>query len=243
MLREAWKRPSKHDVKGRCQSRFPKCSPSPPGVLPEVLGLLVLTYPLLWGLALQLHSAVTGTYVPGTNSIAFVSCLNEQIARDIARAIMDKRLAAYVNILPQSSALYFWKGELEESTEILLVSDRSLHHKYPCCKRPQLKGAAGRFGEGGTNLLGLGASPGEGLLSHPWPCWEGTLELHIHIPPSLHISLGLWFGFLLSTAGENKDVQNRGIVQLRQVRLWLHRSTGCPIQGRLSPPAPALGLP
>ncbi|NXB96272.1 CUTA protein, partial [Vidua chalybeata] len=87
----------------------------------EVLTLLVLTYPLLWGLALQLHSAVTGSYVPGTHSIAFVSCLNEQIARDIARAIMDKRLAAYVNILPKSSALYFWKGELEESTEILLL--------------------------------------------------------------------------------------------------------------------------
>ncbi|NWR08735.1 CUTA protein, partial [Paradoxornis webbianus] len=87
----------------------------------EVLALLVLTSPLLWGLALQLHSAVTGSYVPGTHSIALVTCLNEQIARDIARAIMDKRLAAYVNILPKSSALYFWKGELEESTEILLL--------------------------------------------------------------------------------------------------------------------------
>ncbi|NXT07769.1 CUTA protein, partial [Prunella fulvescens] len=87
----------------------------------EVLTLLVLVYPLLRGAALRLHSAVTGSYVPGTHSIAFVACLNEQIARDIARAIMDKRLAAYVNILPKSSALYFWKGELEESTEILLL--------------------------------------------------------------------------------------------------------------------------
>ncbi|KAM4889490.1 protein CutA [Sylvia borin] len=86
-----------------------------------VLALLVLTSPLLWGLALQLHSAVTGSYIPGTHSIAFVTCLNEQIARDVARAIMDKKLAAYVNILPKSSALYFWKGELEESTEILLL--------------------------------------------------------------------------------------------------------------------------
>ncbi|NWX62351.1 CUTA protein, partial [Promerops cafer] len=87
----------------------------------EVLTLPVLTYPLLRGLAVQLHSAVTGSYVPGTHSIAFVSCLNEQVAKDIARAIMDKKLAAYVNILPKSSALYFWKGELEESTEILLL--------------------------------------------------------------------------------------------------------------------------
>ncbi|NXR68861.1 CUTA protein, partial [Rhadina sibilatrix] len=87
----------------------------------EVLTLLVLSSPLLRGLAVRLHSALSGTSIPGTHSIAFVSCLNEQIARDIARAIMDKKLAAYVNILPRSSALYFWKGELEESTEILLL--------------------------------------------------------------------------------------------------------------------------
>ncbi|NXL24743.1 CUTA protein, partial [Setophaga kirtlandii] len=87
----------------------------------EVLALLVLLYPLLRGLALQLHSAVTGSYVPGTHSVVFVTCLNEHIARDIARAIMDRRLAACVTILPKSSALYFWKGEMEESTEILLL--------------------------------------------------------------------------------------------------------------------------
>ncbi|XP_063031146.1 protein CutA isoform X2 [Melospiza melodia melodia] len=86
-----------------------------------VLALLLLLHPLLRGLALQLHSALTGSYVPGTHSVVFVTCLNEHIARDIARAIMDRRLAACVNILPKSSALYFWKGELEESTEILLL--------------------------------------------------------------------------------------------------------------------------
>ncbi|XP_063265247.1 protein CutA isoform X2 [Prinia subflava] len=86
-----------------------------------VLALLLLTFPLLQGLAVHLHSFLTGSYIPGTHSIALVGCLNEHIARDIARAIMDKKLAACVNILPKSSALYFWKGELEESTEILLL--------------------------------------------------------------------------------------------------------------------------
>ncbi|NXM65820.1 CUTA protein, partial [Serilophus lunatus] len=87
----------------------------------EVLVLSVLMYPVLRALALQLHSAVTGSYIPGSHSMAFINCLNEDIAKDIARAIMDKKLAAHVNILPKSSALYFWKGELEESTEILLL--------------------------------------------------------------------------------------------------------------------------
>uniref|UniRef100_A0A8C0BIA4 CUTA protein n=1 Tax=Buteo japonicus TaxID=224669 RepID=A0A8C0BIA4_9AVES len=55
---------------------------------PGFLGLLTLSllmYPVLRSLALQLHSAVTGSYISGTHSIAFINCLNEQIAKDIAR--------------------------------------------------------------------------------------------------------------------------------------------------------------
>ncbi|XP_046496481.1 protein CutA homolog isoform X2 [Equus quagga] len=80
-----------------------------------------LTYPMLKTLSLQLHSTVTGSYVSGTYSIVFVNCPNEQIARDIARAILDKKLAASVNILPKASSLYFWNGEIEEATQILLL--------------------------------------------------------------------------------------------------------------------------
>ncbi|ERE71174.1 putative protein CutA like protein [Cricetulus griseus] len=71
--------------------------------------------------SLWFHSSLTRSYVSGTYSIVFVNCPNEQIARDIARAILDKKLAASVNILPKTSSLYFWKGEIEESTEILLL--------------------------------------------------------------------------------------------------------------------------
>uniref|UniRef100_M3Y8F4 CutA divalent cation tolerance-like protein n=1 Tax=Mustela putorius furo TaxID=9669 RepID=M3Y8F4_MUSPF len=69
----------------------------------------------------SLRSAVAGSYVSGTYSIVFVNCPNEQIARDIARASLDKKLAASVNILPKASSLYFWNGEIEEATEILLL--------------------------------------------------------------------------------------------------------------------------
>lgn len=37
------------------------------------------------------------------------------------RAVLDKKLAASVNILPKASSLYFWNGEIEEATEILLL--------------------------------------------------------------------------------------------------------------------------
>ncbi|XP_036288745.1 protein CutA homolog isoform X2 [Pipistrellus kuhlii] len=86
-----------------------------------ILTASFLTYPMLRTLSLQLHSAVTGSYVSGTYSIVLVNCPNEQIAREIARAILDKKLAASVNILPKASSLYFWNGEIEEATEILLL--------------------------------------------------------------------------------------------------------------------------
>ncbi|NXY38378.1 CUTA protein, partial [Pomatorhinus ruficollis] len=86
----------------------------------EVLTLLVLMSPLLWGLALQLHSASWAAQrdVPMAGGEHWAGTDSPPVS---PRAIMDKKLAAYVNILPKSSALYFWKGELEESTEILLL--------------------------------------------------------------------------------------------------------------------------
>ncbi|XP_024906232.1 protein CutA homolog isoform X3 [Pteropus alecto] len=95
---------------------------------------------MLRTLSLQLRSAVTGSYVSGTYSIVFVNCPNEQIARDIARAILDKKLAASVNILPKASSLYFWNGEIEEATEILLLikTKTSKVHVLSSYIRPQI---------------------------------------------------------------------------------------------------------
>ncbi|XP_055456868.1 protein CutA homolog isoform X1 [Psammomys obesus] len=106
----------------RAESRCPPLGSLRPFVLTCLLILtVVLTYPMLRTLSLQFHSSLTGSYVSGTYSIVFVNCPNEQIAKDIARAILDKKMAASVNILPKNSLLYFWKGEIEEATEILLL--------------------------------------------------------------------------------------------------------------------------
>ncbi|XP_048368972.1 protein CutA isoform X2 [Sphaerodactylus townsendi] len=85
------------------------------------MSLSLLMYPVLRTVSLQLHSVLTGSYISGTLSVAFINCPNEQIARDIARAIMDQKLAACVSIFPKTSTMYVWKGELEEATEILLL--------------------------------------------------------------------------------------------------------------------------
>uniref|UniRef100_A0A6J0SE97 Protein CutA homolog n=1 Tax=Pogona vitticeps TaxID=103695 RepID=A0A6J0SE97_9SAUR len=91
------------------------------GSLLLVVSLSLLMYPFLHTVALQLHSALTGSYISGSHSLALVNCPNEDIARDIARAIMERTLAVAVNILPKTSTMYVWKGNIEQATEILLL--------------------------------------------------------------------------------------------------------------------------
>ena len=42
-------------------------------------------------------------------------------ALKIARALLSKRLAACVNILPSITSLYRWKGRKEKASEVLLL--------------------------------------------------------------------------------------------------------------------------
>ena len=46
---------------------------------------------------------------------------SEQEARKIARALVEHRLAACVNIVPQVQSVYRWKETVEEAVEWLLV--------------------------------------------------------------------------------------------------------------------------
>src|SRR5216684_4460591 len=42
-------------------------------------------------------------------------------ARSLARALIDQRLAACVNIVPRVTSVYRWQGRIEEEGEQLLV--------------------------------------------------------------------------------------------------------------------------
>ena len=49
------------------------------------------------------------------------TCGSLEEARTIGCALVERRLAACVNIVPQVESIYRWKGELETATEFLLV--------------------------------------------------------------------------------------------------------------------------
>jgi periplasmic divalent cation tolerance protein len=58
----------------------------------------------------------------GRNRVVFVTCRTLSEGRDIARRVVQKKLAACVNVLlsPMNS-FYTWKGKLEVAREYLLV--------------------------------------------------------------------------------------------------------------------------
>jgi periplasmic divalent cation tolerance protein len=52
-------------------------------------------------------------------AVVLTTCANQDQAKTIARALVDQRLAACVQMLPIAS-VYRWRGEVEEAAEILL---------------------------------------------------------------------------------------------------------------------------
>jgi len=57
-----------------------------------------------------------------TDKIVVLStCQTDKEARTIARGLVEKKLAACVNIVPGATSIYRWKGAVEEAAEFVLV--------------------------------------------------------------------------------------------------------------------------
>jgi periplasmic divalent cation tolerance protein len=60
--------------------------------------------------------------------VVLTNCGSAEEAAKIARALVEKKLAACVNVMPAGRSFYRWKGVIEDQQELLLVikSSRAL---------------------------------------------------------------------------------------------------------------------
>jgi len=59
--------------------------------------------------------------MPFTPRLVFVTASSIDEARAIARAVLDRRLAACVNILTGVESHYWWREKLESASEVMLL--------------------------------------------------------------------------------------------------------------------------
>ena len=57
----------------------------------------------------------------GRHFLVFVTVPNRRVARKLARAALAQRAAACANILPGIESHYWWKGEVESGSELLII--------------------------------------------------------------------------------------------------------------------------
>ena len=62
--------------------------------------------------------------------MVYCSCANEEEARALAKAAVEKRLAACVNIVPSVTSIYRWEGEIQTASEYLLVA-KTTEDRFP----------------------------------------------------------------------------------------------------------------
>jgi periplasmic divalent cation tolerance protein len=53
--------------------------------------------------------------------VVFTTAPDAQTGARIARALVERGLAACVNLLPGATSVYRWQGKVDESSEVLLV--------------------------------------------------------------------------------------------------------------------------
>lgn len=54
-------------------------------------------------------------------SVIYVTTANQESARSIAKTLLEEKLIACANILPEAQSLYRWEGEIKSETESLMI--------------------------------------------------------------------------------------------------------------------------
>lgn len=54
-------------------------------------------------------------------AVCYVTAPDETIAKKLAHEIIEKQLAACVNVVPSITSVYSWEGKINEDSEVLLI--------------------------------------------------------------------------------------------------------------------------
>ena len=69
--------------------------------------------------------------------IALTTASDTDEARKIAHTLVESRLAACVNIIPQVESIYRWEGKVESAAELLLVI-KTTEERWPAVREKLL---------------------------------------------------------------------------------------------------------
>lgn len=71
--------------------------------------------------AMSTDAAVAAPDAGTEPRVALTTAPDATVAAQIARTLVDERLAACANLVPQVRSIYRWQGRLEDDTEVLMV--------------------------------------------------------------------------------------------------------------------------
>ncbi|MBN1621573.1 MAG: divalent-cation tolerance protein CutA [Endomicrobiales bacterium] len=54
--------------------------------------------------------------------VVFITCSDREEAGKISKALLDEKLAACVNMVPEIHSTYWWQGKIETSAEVFLMA-------------------------------------------------------------------------------------------------------------------------
>jgi periplasmic divalent cation tolerance protein len=92
-------------------------------------------------------------------SLIYITTSESSESKKIAKILLEERLVACTNIIPQITSLYLWKGETEEDNESILIAKtredkvdqviervKELHsYETPCILQLEVKKASEEY--------------------------------------------------------------------------------------------------
>lgn len=76
--------------------------------------------------------------MPAEQYLVYCTCPDDAVARELAGALVERRLAACVNIVPGLTSVFFWEGEAQAEPEVLLLIKTSAA-AYPALEQAILE--------------------------------------------------------------------------------------------------------